>query len=412
MSTPSWVTKFVRENADALKAKADMQVKAPALGCGHFGCVFPTNDPAWVVKITRDPTEGPMVQRIMALKKEGAYGMDGIVNFKTIFRGKDVLWRGKMQPVFVIVREAITPVKNWFIKNSRGPSIPREGGFIPATYESALKNIPDYVLQRSLDALAKAKDAAGEFHDLKTQHRKDTAKQKFIDAVSDVGDAFPYVGEAMISLLDQDILLRDVHANNIAMLAHDRDGGDGAPAGTIVVFDLGHTPTDPVESEMQLLGVNGFSEDHEWRTKTDDPLERGESPDWDPAPYTCTRWDEGFVDPRLLVDLPGKKDEHVKLTFPPGRYSANKWAELVSSLRAGYDEDNPVFIVKEKDGSVFIYEGNHRVRASIEAGLAKIPVEIRYMAGSQRNGQLVIDPATGMKGRGWVGAFDRGYHSR
>ncbi|MDO8632774.1 MAG: ParB/Srx family N-terminal domain-containing protein, partial [Phycisphaerales bacterium] len=143
-----------------------------------------------------------------------------------------------------------------------------------------------------------------------------------------------------------------------------------------------------------------------WTSRVDDPVERGEagSAHWDPGPWTITRQDRGPVDPRLLVSLPGKKDEHTKLKFPPGRRTAAGWRELVDSLRKGFDATNPVLVIKETNGDVFIYEGNHRVRAAIEAGLPTITVEIRYMAGSQRGGKLVIDPKTGQRGAGFPGS--------
>ncbi len=146
----------------------------------------------------------------------------------------------------------------------------------------------------------------------------------------------------------------------------------------------------------------------EWTTRIDDPWERGEDVSrWDPGPNVLTRMDLGWVDPRVFLGLPGARNEDIKLTFPPGRYTPRQWDEFVAGFRRhGWNTELAApIITKEKDGRVYIYEGNHRIRAAVAAGLLEIPVDIRYFAGSQRGGMLVVDPETGLKGRGWVGRF-------
>lgn len=152
------------------------------------------------------------------------------------------------------------------------------------------------------------------------------------------------------------------------------------------------------------------SEPCEWKTYVDDPVERGDryAEDWDPGPGVITRSDEGCVNPKLLLGIPGRKDEHLKLTFPPGRYTPEKWDAMVRWV-ASPEFDYAPLIIKEKDGRVFIYEGNHRIRAAVVARVLFLPVIIRYMAGSQRGNKLVIDPATGKQGSGWVGSTARAY---
>lgn len=67
-----------------------------------------------------------------------------------------------------------------------------------------------------------------------------------------------------------------------------------------------------------------------WETHVDDPGdEDGWSPDYEPDKYTLTRVDYGCVDPKLLLGIPGRKGEHWKLTFPPGRYTPEKWQAMV-----------------------------------------------------------------------------------
>jgi hypothetical protein len=51
---PGWISKFVKSHRNALARQTGMLVDEAALGCGHYGCVYPTEDPRWVVKITHD----------------------------------------------------------------------------------------------------------------------------------------------------------------------------------------------------------------------------------------------------------------------------------------------------------------------------------------------------------------------
>jgi hypothetical protein len=91
------------------------------LGCGVYGCVFESTDP-WVVKITRDWSEGPTWAYIAELFADPEIGEDmgGFCRVNDVARLRpDVLWvepaegGGKdedLLPVFAIQREAATPV--------------------------------------------------------------------------------------------------------------------------------------------------------------------------------------------------------------------------------------------------------------------------------------------------------------
>ena len=50
----------------------------------------------------------------------------------------------------------------------------------------------------------------------------------------------------------------------------------------------------------------------------------------------------------------------------------------------GYDESYKPFINIDVNGKAWINEGNHRIRAAIEAGLNKIPFQVRYYDGGER----------------------------
>lgn len=100
----------------------------------------------------------------------------------------------------------------------------------------------------------------------------------------------------------------------------------------------------------------------------------------------ATRGDEGEIDIGLIADLPGESNEHLLFArCPTGRMTQAKWDEFKADLtKNGMTE--AIFVIKEKDGRVHISEGNHRLRAALELGWTRVPVEIRYFGNSQREG--------------------------
>jgi GNAT superfamily N-acetyltransferase len=80
------------------------------LGCGHWGCVFESTPP-WVVKLSIDPTEGPIWSKIKGLLDEERYGDGGFPEIKSIHRiTPDLVTGGRKRKVWAIVRENVEPV--------------------------------------------------------------------------------------------------------------------------------------------------------------------------------------------------------------------------------------------------------------------------------------------------------------
>lgn len=81
------------------------------LGCGKFGCVFTTNTPGIVVKITSDESEAGFVENYKNLSRR--ITLDGIVKYFQVFTFKDekIFINGKTQeesgeyPLFILWRE-------------------------------------------------------------------------------------------------------------------------------------------------------------------------------------------------------------------------------------------------------------------------------------------------------------------
>jgi hypothetical protein len=101
--------------------------------------------------------------------------------------------------------------------------------------------------------------------------------------------------------------------------------------------------------------------------------------------------------PLDFVDgLPGARGEQARF-IRPGDVAEQVRAddertvqELVKSIKAkGFDPSEPIMIWVEYNGLAFVAEGNHRLRAAIEAKLDSVPVEIRYFAGGEQEYGMV-----------------------
>lgn len=140
----------------------------------------------------------------------------------------------------------------------------------------------------------------------------------------------------------------------------------------------------------------GWFNEHGWQTYI------GRRPEgWNPGPYSVTRKDVGRIDPKLLVDLPGGNGEHHYFRHNDGqfesvKYPGQEWLDMVGWAKeelAKPDTNHVVMIVKDKNHRVYIHEGNHRIRAAVQAGLPDIPVEFVYWACSEDSG-LIYNPET------------------
>lgn len=244
-----WLKRFLKLKQEQLRAVGVSSFDA--LGCGHYGCVLPHVDPHWVVKVTRDPTEGPIAAKVTELRNQGQAPLRGIVLFKEIYKADEVIdWRGKKWPVYVTVREAIKPftfadeakMRNYKPLRDKGFT-DAHGGWHPGASSGS--------------ALMMMKDAALKWHEAKRETNKDQAYQDYIHWASKVSDEFNYLGETIFEMLDAGIVLRDVHWANLGYttwVLPDVAAYTWRPTGTVVIHDLGHTPTDASEAQFLPLG--------------------------------------------------------------------------------------------------------------------------------------------------------------
>ena len=87
INVPGWIKRYFTTTARLLKLEDAIGGQLGGLlGCGHFGCVFEFVAP-WVVKITRDPTEG-RVWKFIKDHYDGdrQFGRDGVVSIARVIR--------------------------------------------------------------------------------------------------------------------------------------------------------------------------------------------------------------------------------------------------------------------------------------------------------------------------------------
>jgi len=171
------------------------------LGAGSWGVVYPTRDPRFVVKVTADPTEGPIVSTIMS--EPQLHNHMGIIHYFALRQlPEDITFRGKTFPVFVIVAERLKDVGAL-----RGWSVSRE----------------DQHLTR---LLMKIKDVAGKLVHEKQKKRPsqrliDMLDEQYLDLVGQIHDG--PISDFFFQFRDatDDGVLADVHLNNVGKRAVD-----------------------------------------------------------------------------------------------------------------------------------------------------------------------------------------------
>jgi hypothetical protein len=254
------------------------------LGCGHWGCVFESTPP-WVVKLSIDPTEGPIWSKIAGLMRDEQWGLQGFPEIKSIHRITPDLVTpgGRKKKVWAIVRENVVPVFKEYKARDLGH---HGGGTLLATSPYTMRYLgldqPEEVhslyfgtslharsaesvsgpagdLGQAIDGLLKYRRLAGQWHDLDPRRRSRVARitrttmidgqplsredlEYRINRVVETmfnGPACAPLGESLNMLASHGVYLRDVHLLNIGWhVSRDDDDWD-----RIVIFDPGHTPT-------------------------------------------------------------------------------------------------------------------------------------------------------------------------
>jgi hypothetical protein len=237
---------FMNDNRKRIEKATGLKITQTddkPLGCGGYGCAYATDDKRWIVKVSTDATEAALVKSVMDIRAENGGGdgtgpsvlLPGIAFFEGIWIRPDR--RGKS--MFVFVRENVDPFEDvdvlkldWF-------------GALGAEH-------PNVVGKYGTTALNLTVEYAADFYDAGNNQQKATeAIDSYIKWVEIIRHEMPLVADAMEDFLSRGIVLRDVHDRNVGRTVNNW-GHRYRKKGSIVIFDLGFTPTDPGRGYRRL----------------------------------------------------------------------------------------------------------------------------------------------------------------
>ena len=282
---PAWIDTALTQNWPVLAASATPPVTtqvgkrskrqhADELGCGHYGCVLRTNDPAVVLKITSDPTEAAFV--MLLLKKN--IQEDGIVHYRSatkmsgLRRGRELfaIWRESAYEVGSALR--VTRDTDEYLRQMLNNLANRLMSF--RKYASAVRELlkkrkdPWQIVDYAFNALQNGAPEHGRvelagrrgesvtFNPLGLNVKQRVSgllKACETEAQMMANEAEGYlVGQALENMLSEGILLADVHEGNIGLV----DRPDHTRA--IVITDPGHAiflKRDLADEAVRLAGL-------------------------------------------------------------------------------------------------------------------------------------------------------------
>ena len=286
-AAPAWIDALLQKRS-AIEETLGLPL-GNMFACGEFGCAFDTTDP-WAVKITRDPTEGPIWAEIADFHQSSPADAAGAARVRDVVRLKpDIRWKLKKYPVYAVVREEILPV--WdegkpVAKCGEKPTpsvtdytlaqlqVPEE---LRSTFQdyrcmfsdTTLALLPEEAQQRVRDfaavlvGLKEFRDAAGYAqHAAKLKSKKAAAQYRQLAQEGyQRGLTLIYnpIGAPIAKTLDglftkRDILLADVHWANVGWRVHEDINGRLAP--TLIIFDPGFSTYTGAERVREAYVAN------------------------------------------------------------------------------------------------------------------------------------------------------------
>jgi hypothetical protein len=245
--------------------KKNESVRVSELGCGHYGCVMVTADPMVVCKLTSDPTEAAFIAAALSLGEVP----DGVVKYHAVFsipgmthnrRPVFVLWRETALHVGLDnIRRAITTPDRPAMADDDRRGLDRLANFLErfrnhaAGIRDALKKrARPYELVEEARRFKTVLDAGG-FHSLaeQRQHPADVQRVGFsLQALEEIVEEMQQtylcdsIGEALALYLENGLVLADVHANNVGLVARQK-----AP----VITDPGHAV--PISTRWRQVSI-------------------------------------------------------------------------------------------------------------------------------------------------------------
>jgi len=257
MRFPNGIRKIIDRYREKIEAVSGGHVDwQNPLGCGSYGCVFPLwdRDPGFdqvpnlarpldrVLKISTDPTEGPVVSAIMKTKLDKR--LNGLARWYGVWRIPEPIQKGPRGTGWVIVREEVKPFKyndfaSWDQTHAN-------------TWIDELRRYNKYTRQE-------------------LQAKTERGKEKnFDEAQQAVGQLYNnhgtyYIAEAIELLRREGIILADVHQGNLGTRIHATEDQpleqawweDQKERPPLLIFDPGHSSAPKDTTVEDLWAVAG-----------------------------------------------------------------------------------------------------------------------------------------------------------
>lgn len=205
-------------------AKTAEKLKAKEYGSGAYGTVMPSNTKGIVVKVTSDPTEATFAYVVQKLKKYP----EGMVRYHEVFR-----LHGKHdgRPIYIIWREEAYDVGKSLTEEAEEMLFDIRDHADPAFRLTSWPDLKERNLDTIVHAARKYRKHTGYEHggsgpgfvdaivllfsgDLNKAGYGVSAARAIADDMAH-GDSGRLVGAAIRDLIDQDILLADIHPGNV-----------------------------------------------------------------------------------------------------------------------------------------------------------------------------------------------------
>lgn len=283
-SNPPWADKIFKQVCDDLELtisrqglpmpirKEDSCVPVKELGCGHYGCVYETEDPGVVFKLTTDETEAWFVQTALKLFQNQEWPR-GLVRYHTIYGVPDV--KHRKRNVFVLWRDSVEHVgypmswqqkhqdeleaSNWLMKYKDAAATLRDVLQKKKT-DFDWATLPDHpVIEQAKEYYWDAKNNQSYTHWesmlLRTKRLSGNDAVAWLYAMLWIaveelmqnGQVY-LIGEVLRNLLEQGIVLADVHLNNVGQKQY-----EGYHSPVWIITDPGHALSlNPALQEIDI----------------------------------------------------------------------------------------------------------------------------------------------------------------
>lgn len=240
------------------------------LGCGNYGCVLPTDQPEVVVKITVDKSEARFVALTLDVPRLQSPGLTAYYAIERLPGSRSLQWDQSPRKIYALWRAAAHDVgrveldlfrrtipktlkreiDDFIVRSNRFRDWASELQDIDLSSDGYMYDlIPAALLRKGADlvsvddALLVQVQAVPEQPSL-TEHIDNTWRIRAASLIAAcraeatlmaayAPEAGGLVGQTLLSLMDEDIVLADVHAGNLGRL---KDGRHGK----LVIVDPGH----------------------------------------------------------------------------------------------------------------------------------------------------------------------------